>query len=98
MTTRDALKAAVVTAVWTFLAVFAATLTGWLGDVAGWAADRQREGVVFPDPGVLVKGAAAAFSAALAGVGNFTHRYLQSRRLLGGEGPVYVRQGTTTVR
>lgn len=69
------LKPALWTALFTFLGLFGATLTGWLGDVADWAAG---EGVAFPDPSVLSKAAVSAAGAAFAGLVNWVVRYIQT--------------------
>lgn len=66
MTNKDAIKAGLYTALWTFIALFGLSLVGWLGDVTEWATGDGAT-VVFPDPAVLVKAAAAAVAAAASG-------------------------------
>jgi hypothetical protein len=87
MTTGDSLKAALYTALFTFVALFAVSLIGWVDDVAEWAKD---DGVTieFPDPSVLIKASFAAAAAALSGLLNFVVRWAQGH-LGWGEVPTY---------
>lgn len=88
MTTRDAIKAGVATALITAGVLFGASLTGWLQDVLSWAQAGPDEVVVFPDPGVLAKAAVAAVVGAAIGLVNTLVR-LGQRALGLGSGPVY---------
>lgn len=85
---RDAIRAAAMTALWTFVALFSMSLTGWLQDVVAWATDDGGL-VAFPDPAVLVKAAVAAVAAAFAGLANALYRLGQASGLLPGQPPVY---------
>ena len=67
MTNKDAIKAGLYTALWTFIALFGLSFVGYLNDVVEWATGDGAT-IVFPDPYVLVKAAAAAVSAAAAGL------------------------------
>lgn len=60
----DALRRAIRTAVFTFVAIFALALTGVLGDLTEWAND----GGNFPNLDVLAKAAVAGFAAAASGL------------------------------
>ena len=73
-----ALRPALWTALFTFLALFIGTLTGWLSDVSDAIAAGNGEGFVLPDPSVLAKGAMSVAAAAFTGLVNFIIRYLQS--------------------
>lgn len=85
---RDALRAAAMTALWTFVGLFSMSLTGWLQDVVAWATGDGGL-VAFPDPAVLVKAAVAAVGAAFAGIGNALFRLAQASGFLPGQPPVY---------
>ncbi len=88
MTTRDAVRAALFSALWAFLGIFGLALTGWLSDVIAWAGDVNNV-VVFPDPRVLVKALVSAVASALIGLIAFVVRYAQSRGVIGGKAPTY---------
>lgn len=90
MTTRNALQAGAFTALWTFLAVFGLSLTGWLTDVANWAADSSGA-VVFPDPRVLVKALVSGVVAAASGFVGLVVRLSQAKGVIGGSAPSYHR-------
>lgn len=67
MTNKDAIKAGLYTALWTFIALFGLSAVGWLNDVVE-AASGDGASVVYPDPSVLVKAAASAAAAAASGL------------------------------
>lgn len=75
---EPAVRPALMTALFTFIAIFGAALTGWLTEVIGWLeaidAPEQSE---FPDPTVLGKAVVAGVVAAAAGIVNFVVRYAQ---------------------
>jgi hypothetical protein len=84
-----AVRPALMTALFTFVAVFGAALTGWLTEVIGWleAVDAPEQ-AEFPDPSVLGKAAVAGVVAAASGLVNFAVRWAQV--MLGkGSVPVY---------
>lgn len=87
MTTLDAFKAALYTALWTFIAIFGTSLLGWLDAVSEWATSDGAT-VAFPDGDVLVKAGLAAAVAALSGLVAFTIRQAQVLLRLG-TGPTY---------
>ena len=89
MTTRDSFKAALYSALFTFIALFGLSLLGFLNDVWHWASSNDNA-VLFPDPAVLVKAAVAAVMAACVGLVNFVVRWAQGR-LGSGEVPTYVK-------
>lgn len=92
MTTRDSLKAAAYTSLFTFIALFSLALLGWLNDVWSWANDDS--GVrLFPDPSVLIKAGVSASVAAVVGLVNFVIRFAQGK-LGAGELPTYVKQSS----
>lgn len=82
----NSLKAALWTFLFTFLGVFALALSGWIGDVATWAGT---DGAVFPSVTPLGKAAVAALAAAGSGFVNWIVRFVQSKGILPGSGPVY---------
>ena len=63
-------KRAARTFLFSFVALFGLSLTGWLQDVIQWANDSEGV-VVFPDPAVLVKAAVAAAGSAATGLVSF---------------------------
>lgn len=67
MTNKDAIKAGLYTALWTFVALFGLSVVGWLNDVVE-AASGDNASVVFGDPAVLVKAAVSAAAAAASGL------------------------------
>lgn len=79
------LRAALATAVVTFLTLFAASAVGFVGQLQEWADT----GGEFPDVSVLGRAAVSAALAALAGLVNYAYRWLQARGALPGSGPVY---------
>lgn len=89
MTTSDSLKAALYTALFTFVALFGLSLAGWLNDVWHWASSNDHA-VLFPDPAVVWKAAVSAVIAACSGLVNFAVRFAQGH-LGAGELPTYVK-------
>lgn len=87
MTTRDALKAAGWSAVWTFVALFGLSAVGWLQDVAQWASSNGAD----PLPGLSVLGFAAvsAVVAAVSGLVTAIVRVAQAKGMVPGQGPAY---------
>lgn len=75
MTRTDAIKAGLWTALFTFIALFGASLLGWISDVVEWAGESGTG--EFPDVTVLGKAAIAAFGAASAGLVNLVVRLTQ---------------------
>lgn len=86
--TKNALKSAAYTFLWTFIGVFGLSLAGWLGDLTQWATDDGGT-VVFPDPTVLVKAAVAAVAAGSGFVVAAVIRLAQSAGWVPGEAPQY---------
>lgn len=82
----DSVKAALYTALWTFIGVFGISLLGWLGDVATWASSDLE---TFPSVTPLGKAAVAALAAAAAGFVGWVVRWSQSHGWLPGEPPQY---------
>lgn len=80
-------KAALSTAVFTFIALFGASLVGWVQQVVEWSAAGGVE--VFPDVSTLGKAAVAAAGAALTGLINYVVRVAQAKGVLPGRGPTY---------
>lgn len=74
--TKNAIKAGAFTALWTFIALFGLSFVGWLNDIVEWAS-ADGATVVFPDPSVLVKAAAAAVASAAAGLVGLVVRLAQ---------------------
>lgn len=73
----DALKAALWTAGFTFVALFATSAVGWMGDVIEWASS---EGATdFPALGTLGYAAVSAVGAAASGLLNWVVRFAQER-------------------
>lgn len=66
MTNKDAVKAGLYTALWTFIALFGLSLIGWMNDVVE-AASNDDATLYFGDPAVLIKAAVSAFLAAASG-------------------------------
>lgn len=83
------LRAALWTALYTFLGLFVASTAGWVEDVIGWASTGGVE--VFPDVTVVGKAAVSAAGAAFVGLVNWAWRKMQSLGVLPGNGPVYPR-------
>jgi hypothetical protein len=79
MTTLDAVKAALYTALWTFIGLFAVSLLGLVQQVAQWASSSGHT----PLPGLSVVGYAvvSAFTAAASGLVAFVVRYAQTKGL-----------------
>lgn len=85
---NDQLRAALWTALFTFIALFGASLIGWTQAVIEWA--NAGGGVdVFPDVSVLGKAAVAAAGSAAAGFLNWAVRSAQAQGLIPGKGPSY---------
>lgn len=82
----DSLKAALWTALWTFVGLFVVSLLGWVGDVSKWADGSLNS---FPDVDPLAKAAVSALVAAAAGLLNWIFRFAQSKGALPGNGPTY---------
>jgi hypothetical protein len=84
---NNAAKAALYTALWTFIGTFAITAFGWLQDLAEWASTSGAT----PLPGLSTIGYAAvsAAVAAAGGVVTFIVRTAQSHGVLPGDGPTY---------
>lgn len=73
----NSLKAAGWTALFTFLALFASSAIGWMGDVIEWSSS---EGATsFPALGTLGYAAVSAFGAAVSGALNWLVRFAQER-------------------
>lgn len=89
MTLSNPARAALWTAVFTFVGLFGLSTLGWLQDVWEWANDSTNV-VLFPDPRVLMKAAVAAAVSAIIGLVNFVVRWTQERGFLPGRTPVYV--------
>lgn len=84
----DQLKAALWTALFTFIGLFGTSVLGFVQAVIEWAnAGGGPE--VFPDATVLGKAAVSAAGAAVVGLINFVVRFAQSKQLLPGQGPTY---------
>ena len=77
MTTRDAWRAALATAFFSFVTLFGLAALSWLQDVWTWASGGTA--ALFPDPSVLYKAAVAATVSALIGLVNFAVRWAQSK-------------------
>jgi hypothetical protein len=82
----DSVKAALYTALWTFIGVFGVSLLGWIGDVAVWASSDTD---MFPAVTPLGKAAVAALAAAASGFVGWVVRASQSHGWLPGEPPQY---------
>jgi hypothetical protein len=67
MTNKDAIKAGLYTALWTFIALFGLSLVGWLNDLVQAASDENAT-ITFGDPAILVKAAVSAAAAAASGL------------------------------
>ena len=67
MTNKDAIKAGLYTALWTFIALFGLSLVGWLNDLVANASGDEAQ-IVFGDPAVLIKAAVSAAAAAASGL------------------------------
>lgn len=80
--TRNAVKAAAWTALFTFISLFGLSLLDWLNDVWAWAQDKENV-VLFPDPTVLAKAGVSAVMAAVTGLVNFAVRWAQSKTGVG---------------
>lgn len=87
MTNRDAIKAGLWTALFTFVGLFGLSLVGWLQDVASWASSSGAE----PLPGLTSLGYAAvsAATAAVVGLINAVVRLAQVATGKGDAGPTY---------
>lgn len=91
MTTRDALRAALATALWSFVGLFGLSLLGWLADLQQWASSSGAS--AFPSLSVLGYAAVAAVAAAVIAGLNFLWRLAQAQGWLGAsyqaKGPDY---------
>lgn len=79
-------RAALFTALFTFLTLFLGTATGWLTT----AAEAVQNGTEFPSLTILASAAVSALFSALAGLANWGVRYSQERAGKG-KPPVYVK-------
>ncbi len=80
-------KAALWTALFTFVTLFGTSVLGFVQALTDWASS---DGTVdFPDVSTLGKAAVAAALAAVTGLINYVVRVAQSRQLLPGAGPQY---------
>jgi hypothetical protein len=93
MAIPNSLKAGLYTAGFSFIALFGASLVGWLNDVVMWASDDAV--TAFPAGSGLAKAAAAAAAAALIGLVNFVIRWAQDRTGIGPETPTYTPPGVS---
>lgn len=82
------LKAALYTALWTFIALFGASVIGFAADVIDWA-NGAGGGGNFPKLGTLGYAAVSAIASAGSGLVTFVVRFAQSKGLIPGSGPVY---------
>lgn len=87
MSTRDALKAAGWSAVWTFTALFGLSALGWLSDLAQWASSQGTEPL--PTLSVIGYAAVSAAVAAASAVLTAVVRLAQAKGVLPGNGPSY---------
>jgi hypothetical protein len=87
MTPSNEVKAALWTALFTFVALFGASVFGWVQDVTEWASTSGT--AVFPNVTVLGKAAVSALGAAAAGLVNFVVRWAQAQGVIPGAGPNY---------
>ena len=87
MTTRDAIRAGLYTALFAFIGLFFPGLVGWLSSVGEWADSEGN--APFPAFSSLGYLAVSALSAAIAGAVNALYRLAQARGVIPGKGPVY---------
>lgn len=91
MTTTDAFKAALWTALFSFVTLFGVTAVGWLQDVVVWASESGAS--EFPSLSVLGYGAVSALTSVAIGFVNFVVRFAQAKGLFGQSasaiGPTY---------
>ncbi len=66
LVSAPALKRAARTALFSFIALFGASILGWTQDVVGWANDMSGA-TPFPDSAILVKALISAAGSAAAG-------------------------------
>lgn len=84
----DQVKAALATALFTFLTTFGASLIGWVQSLVDWA-QLNGDGPA-PDPSLLKSALFSAAAAAGIGFVNFVIRFVQAKTsLLPGTGPRY---------
>lgn len=83
----DSVKAALWTALFTFVALFGISLLGWVQEVAAWAGSATAGD--FPSVTPLGKAAVAAVAAAATGLINWIVRFAQAKGALPGNGPAY---------
>lgn len=81
MSPRDALKSALWTVLFSFIALFGVSLIGWIGDVTEWASSSGQ--AAFPSLSVLGYAAVAAFASASIGLVNFAVRFAQAKGVFG---------------
>lgn len=74
---RNALRAGLATAAFTFVVLFGGSLVGWLDQVVEWA---ETEGASFPTLSVLGRAAVSAAAAAGAGAVNTVVRWAQGAK------------------
>lgn len=90
-TTLDSIKAGAYTALWTALATFGLSATGWLADVGEWAAEWGSTGAPgdFPSLTVLASAAVSAVVAIASGIVGTLVRLAQAKTSIPGSPPVY---------
>jgi hypothetical protein len=82
----NAVKSALYTALWTFIAVALGLLTGWLGQVIEALSSDE---FILPDPSGAVKAIAAAAVAGFSGVVAVVIRLIQANSAFPGQPPSY---------
>jgi amino acid transporter len=91
MSTNDAFKAALWTALFSFITLFGVSAVGWLQDVVVWASESGASD--FPDLSVLGYGLVSAVASVAIGFVNFVIRFAQAKGLFGQSasevGPTY---------
>lgn len=79
--TRNAIKAGLWTALFSFIGLFSLSLIGWLQDIASWASSSGSD--QFPEFTTLGYAAASAATAAVIGLLNTVVRAVQSMTHIG---------------
>lgn len=74
---RNAIKAGLWTALFSFITLFGLALVGWLQDVMAWASE-EGAGASFPDFTTLGYAAASAATSAVIGLVNGVVRSIQA--------------------
>lgn len=87
MTPRDALRAALWTALFAFLGLFGLGLVGWLTDLLAWASSEGQS--AFPPLSTLGYLLVAAVVSAAIGLVNGIVRWAQAQGVIPGSGPSY---------